>query len=40
LGSLAAQAALLLSTDLERGREQLGNEIQLRGDEGVIIELR
>jgi alpha-glucosidase len=40
LGSLAAQAALLLSTDLERGREQLGNEIQLRGDEGVVIELR
>jgi alpha-glucosidase len=35
-----AQAELLLSTHLDRNREQLADELQLRSDEGVIIELR
>jgi alpha-glucosidase len=37
---LEAQARLLLSTHLDRQQEQLGVDFQLRGDEGVIIELR
>jgi hypothetical protein len=40
LGGLEAQAVLLLSTHLDRNQEQLRDEIQLRGDEGVIVELR
>jgi len=40
LGGLEAQAELLLSTHLDRNREPLGDELQLRGDEGVIVELR
>ena len=40
LSTLDAQAVLLLSTHLDRNQEQLGGEIQLRSDEGVIIELR
>ena len=40
LRTLDAQAVLLLSTHLDRSQEQLGDEIQLRSDEGVIVELR
>jgi len=40
LSILEAQAKLLLSTHLDRHQEQLGDDLQLRGDEGVIIELR
>ena len=40
LGELDAQAVLLLSTHLDRNQEQLSDELQLRGDEGVIVELR
>ena len=40
LSTLDAQAVLLLSTHLDRNQEQLGGEIQLRSDEGVIVELR
>jgi alpha-glucosidase len=40
LSILEAQAGLLLSTHLDRNQEQLGDEIQLRSDEGVIVELR
>ena len=40
LSTLDAQAVLLLSTHLDRSQEQLGDEIQLRSDEGVIVELR
>jgi alpha-glucosidase len=40
LSGLEAQAVLLLSTHLDRNREQLDDEIQLRSDEGVIVELR
>ena len=40
LSTLDARAVLLLSTHLDRNQEQLGDEIQLRSDEGVIVELR
>ena len=40
LSKLDAQAVLLLSTHLDRNQERLGGEIQLRSDEGVIVELR
>ncbi|MBM2804569.1 MAG: alpha amylase, catalytic region [Deltaproteobacteria bacterium] len=40
LSMLEAQAEVLLSTHLDRHQEQLGDNLQLRGDEGVIIELR
>jgi hypothetical protein len=40
LGQLEAQAALLLSTYLDRKREKLANELRLRADEGIIVELR
>jgi len=40
LSGLESQAELLLSTHLDRNHEPLGDELQLRGDEGVIIELR
>ena len=39
LSDLQCRATLLLSTHLNRGREKLGNNLDLRGDEGVIIEL-
>ena len=39
IGELEAQASLLLSTFLDRNREKLGDELHLRGDEGVIVEL-
>jgi len=39
LGALEAQAALVLSSHLDREPEKLGDEIRLRGDEGVIVEL-
>jgi len=40
LRTLGARAVLLLSTLLDRNQEQLAEEIQLRSDEGVIVELR
>jgi alpha-glucosidase len=40
LSALEAQAVLLLSTHLDRKGEQLGDELHLRGDEGVVVELR
>ena len=40
LSTLDAQAVLLLSTHLDRKHEQLGDDLQLRSDEGVIVELR
>jgi len=40
LSALDAQAVLLLSTHLDRNQEQLGDKLQLRSDEGVIVELR
>src|SRR5215510_9191000 len=40
LRELEAQAWLLLSTYLDQKHEKLGNELRLRGDEGVIVELR
>jgi len=40
LSALEAQAVLLLSTHLDRNQEQLGDVLRLRGNEGVIIELR
>jgi alpha-glucosidase len=39
LSELQAGASLLLSTHLDRAGERLEEELQLRGDEGVIIEL-
>ncbi len=39
LRALEAQPVLRLSTHLDRNREQLGDELQLRSDEGVVIEL-
>jgi alpha-glucosidase len=39
LDDLQSRATLLLSTHLDRERQQLGDEISLRGDEGVVIEL-
>jgi alpha-glucosidase len=39
LGELQAGASLLLSTYLDRAGEKLDEELQLRGDEGVIVEL-
>jgi alpha-glucosidase len=40
ISELEAQASLLLSTYLDRNQEILGDELQLRADEGVIVELR
>ena len=39
LSELEAQASLLFSTCLDRNRVKLGDELHLRGDEGVIVEL-
>ena len=39
LSELQAGASLLLSTYLDRTQEKLDEELRLRGDEGVIIEL-
>jgi alpha-glucosidase len=39
LDDLQSRATLWLSTHLDRERQELGNEISLRGDEGVVIEL-
>jgi alpha-glucosidase len=39
LGELEAQAALLLSTYLDRAQAKLGDKVELRPDEGVIVEL-
>jgi alpha-glucosidase len=39
LADLESDAILLLSTGLDRARENLGDTLELRGDEGVIIEL-
>ncbi len=39
LNELEAQAVLLLSTHLDREQEKLGDELPLRPDEGVIVEL-
>ena len=39
LADLESDAILLLSTRLDRTRENLGDTLELRGDEGVIIEL-
>jgi len=40
LSALEAQTVLVLSTHLDRNGEQLGDKLQLRSDEGVVIELR
>ncbi|HSK29898.1 MAG TPA: alpha-amylase family glycosyl hydrolase [Candidatus Limnocylindria bacterium] len=40
LADLQAQPSLLLSTHLDREPQELGDEIFLRGNEGVVIELR
>lgn len=40
ISNLEAQALLTLSTHLDRNRRELGAEIRLRADEGVIGELR
>jgi len=40
LSALEAQATMLLSTHLDRERAALGDDIQLRADEGVIVELK
>jgi len=40
ISELEAQASLLLSTYLDREHEKLGAELELRSDEGVIVELR
>ena len=39
LNELEAQAVLLLSTHLDREQDKLGDELRLRPDEGVIVEL-
>jgi alpha-glucosidase len=39
LREVEAQTSLLLSTYLDRGQEKLGDELQLRSDEGVIVAL-
>ena len=39
LGELEARAALRLSTHLDRAGEKLADELQLRGDEGVIVDV-
>ena len=39
LSDLQCRAALLLSTHLDRGGDKLDDDLDLRGDEGVIIEL-
>jgi hypothetical protein len=39
LADLESDAIVLLSTRLDRTRENLGDTLELRGDEGVIIEL-
>jgi len=40
LSALEAQAVIRLSTHLDREQEQPADDLQLRGDEGVIVELR
>ena len=40
LSDLEARASLLLSTHLDRDQEYSRDELQLRADEGVIVELR
>jgi hypothetical protein len=40
LADLEARASLLLSTHLDRNQEYSRDELQLRADEGVIVELR
>jgi hypothetical protein len=40
IDDMQARAALLLSTDLDREREELREQVLLRGNEGVIIELQ
>jgi alpha-glucosidase len=39
LAELESDAKVLLSTHLDRARERLGDALELRGDEGVIVEL-
>jgi hypothetical protein len=39
LTDLESDAMVLLSTHLDRGRERLGDTLELRSDEGVIFEL-
>ena len=39
LADLESDATVLLSTHLDRARERVGDALELRGDEGVIIEL-
>jgi alpha-glucosidase len=39
LSELQCRASLLLSTYLDRGREKLDTALELRGNEGVIVEL-
>jgi alpha-glucosidase len=40
ISELEAQASLIVSTHLDRVQERLGAELELRPDEGVIVELR
>jgi alpha-glucosidase len=40
ISDLQCRSSLLLTTQLDRGREELPDKLELRGDEGAIIELR
>jgi alpha-glucosidase len=40
LSDLEARASLLLSTHLDRDQEYSSDQLQLRADEGMIVELR
>jgi alpha-glucosidase len=40
ISDLQCRGSLLLTTHLDRGREELPDKLELRGDEGTIIELR
>ena len=40
IAELQCHGSLLLTTHLDRGREELADKLELRADEGAIIELR
>jgi hypothetical protein len=40
LAELQCRGSLLLTTHLDRGREELPDKLDLRGGEGAIIDLR
>jgi hypothetical protein len=39
LRALYARAVLLIATHLDQNQEQLGDDLKLRSDEGVIVDL-